>query len=72
VTRRGSIALGIGLILLGLFSLLCGYCFYSFWGEPYQLLPDSFLTVAAIVHLAIVVPTVLFWAAIYLMRRWKR
>ena len=72
MTRRGSIALGIGLILLGLFSLLCSYCFYSFWGEPYQILPDSFLTVALIVHLAIVVPTILFWVAIYLIRRPER
>ncbi len=72
MTRRGSIALGIGLILLGLFSLLCGYCFYSFWGEPYQLLPDSAYTVAVIVHLAIVAPSLLFWVAMRFMRRSER
>ena len=70
--RGGSIALGIGFILLGLFSLLCSYCFYSFRDEPYQLLPDSFFTVAVIVHLAIVVPSLLFWVAIRFMRRRER
>ena len=69
MTRGGSIALGIGFILLGLFSLLCSFCFYSFWGEPYQMLPDTVFTVIVIVNLATVVPSILIWAAVLFFRR---